>query len=273
MLRSLLLMAGILALVQAPAPAAETWSWNTANFSVLKTSRWQASILTSGRTGHGLGTPRQERAGSIAKLRIAPRLTALGGYYYYRDSDDAHHWRTTQRAFAGVEAPVFKHGRMEVETRLVAERYLPDYKADFTRVRPRARVSSLRRFGTLCVCGVLFRRRTESIRCGTRPACGGLPPGTAPWRSGISATGAGHRSAQTGTSSIRTSTSTTSSSNGSASYGSLTQRNPMLPVLPARRHRGEVVKRPVHQFSQVEAQAADGVPGLPGARAAGRAPS
>lgn len=147
MLRSLLLMAGILALVQAPAPAAETWSWNTANFSVLKTSRWQASILTSGRTGHGLGTPRQERAGSIAKLRIAPRLTALGGYYYYRDSDDAHHWRTTQRAFAGVEAPVFKHGRMEVETRLVAERYLPDYKADFTRVRPRARVSSLRRLG------------------------------------------------------------------------------------------------------------------------------
>jgi hypothetical protein len=147
MLRSLLFTAGILALAQAPAPAAETWSWNTANFSVLRTSRWQASIITMGRTGHGLGTPREARTGAIAKFRIAPRFTAVGGYYYYQDGDDARRWHTTQRVFAGMEAPVFQRGRAEVDARVLVERYLPDYKADFTRYRPRVRVSSLRRLG------------------------------------------------------------------------------------------------------------------------------
>jgi hypothetical protein len=157
-IRFLLLLSAVLPVAARRSSAAETWSWNTAEFRVLRTSRWQASGLFQLRTGNGLGVLRQKRAGANTRLRIGERIDLLANYNCQRDKGDLTGWWTTHRLQGGVEASVLRKGRVAVNARGLLDRIMPQSAPDFNRYRARLRLSTTSRVGPYAGFECLFLR-------------------------------------------------------------------------------------------------------------------
>ena len=120
----------------------EVWSWHAFDAKVLKTSRVEITAHSRFRTDRHFGNVQQGRAGAIARVFAPGKSAVLTGYYYGKEEDSAEDWRNFHRVFGGLEAPLFRAGRVAVATRGILERFIGTDRPGFTRYRHRVRADT-----------------------------------------------------------------------------------------------------------------------------------
>ncbi|MBX9601694.1 MAG: DUF2490 domain-containing protein [Bryobacteraceae bacterium] len=89
---------------------------------------------------NGLGLY-QGRVGPILEIDLAPRLTAIGGYYYTVQSDQEEDIRGTHRFFGGLKGAALETRMVEAELRSLIERF-DSSGPGFNRYRHRLRLTT-----------------------------------------------------------------------------------------------------------------------------------
>jgi hypothetical protein len=85
----------------------------------------------------------QARSGPVVSWAAWQRVSLLGGYYYsLQESRVSGDFRGAHRPFGGLEVTAVDARRLAVEQRYLAERFLPEAAAGYTRHRLRTRVSA-----------------------------------------------------------------------------------------------------------------------------------
>jgi len=141
-------LAGLLWIVAAPPLAAESRTWHAFDVVVFGGPRLEAIAHARLRSDSVLGSLEQGRAGALARIRVRPRWTLIGGYYFGKEEDQLDQWRNFHRPFAGLETSlVARDGGVALDTRGLVERILGGSRGDFTRYRQRLRLTTDRRIG------------------------------------------------------------------------------------------------------------------------------
>ncbi len=141
-------LAGLLWIVTAPPVAAESRTWHAFDVVVFGGPRLEAIAHARLRYDSVLGSLQQGRAGALARFRMCPGWTLIGGYYFGKEEDHLDRWRNFHRPFAGLEASLLaRDGGVALDTRGLIERILGGSQGDFTRYRQRLRLTTDRRIG------------------------------------------------------------------------------------------------------------------------------
>lgn len=102
-------------------------------------SKWQATLHSRGRTQPGGLGPYQFRVGPIVEYSVTKRFSWIGGYYFSAQRQRERDVRGSHRPFGGGEFTIAQSPKWELDTRALAERFVSNSSADFTRYRNRFR--------------------------------------------------------------------------------------------------------------------------------------
>jgi hypothetical protein len=138
----------LLLILTAHPLAAEIRTWHAFDVVVFGGPRLEAIAHARLRYDSVLGSLQQGRAGALARFRVRPRWTLIGGYYFGKEEDHREQWQNFHRPFAGLEASlVARDGGVALDTRGLLERILSGSQGDFTRYRQRLRLTTDRQIG------------------------------------------------------------------------------------------------------------------------------
>jgi hypothetical protein len=130
--RTLLFLAAGAALL----PAAGLESWHAFDVVPYGGGKLELTVHSQIRTRSRFHEIGMFRFGPIARYSLHPNVRLMGGYYY-RDVEDADvGWGDSHRFFFGLENP-FRRGRLNVQSRVLGERYFGASCAPYNRFRHR----------------------------------------------------------------------------------------------------------------------------------------